>query len=175
MPTPTMVLFKTVLSNDSWNEPFLLTTKQKFIAFCYRVLMDTRWLTERSCLWLILVSKTVHLQPLRGTQSSKQGMWKGSHLLKKESRTFSVKNGKSTGLDLRAEPTRMKLCWVPPGTQTCFHCSGYRFKRTKLSLFDPNLFINIQVMYSAPSVMFSVFSFLSFLFFFLGKVLLVLI
>ena len=53
-----------------------------------------------------------------------------------------------------------------PGTQTCFHCSGYRFNRTKLRLFDLNLFINIKVMYSAPPVIFSVFSFCLFCFFF---------
>ena len=49
MPTPTMVLFKTV-PNGSWNEPFLLTTKEKFTRFLLQgVDGHMWWLTERSC------------------------------------------------------------------------------------------------------------------------------
>ena len=32
-------------------------------------------------LWFVYISKTVHLQQLKGMQSSKEDMWKGCHLL----------------------------------------------------------------------------------------------
>ena len=115
----------------------------------------------------------MHLQPLRGTQSSKQGIWKGSHLLKKGIRKRHLLCQKwyikEYGVGSQGGAYSYETLLSTPRTQTCFHCSGYRFKRTKLSLFDLNLFINIEVMYSAPSVMFSVFSFCLFCFCFFGK------
>jgi len=59
--------------------------------------------------------KKVHLQRLKGIQSSKQGLWR-EHLLG----TFSVQNGiqKGMGLDFGAGPFRYKTLLstpIPPG------------------------------------------------------------
>ena len=57
----------------------------------------------------------------------------------------------------------------PPGHKLVSIVQDSRFNRTKQSLFDLNLFINIKVMYIAPPVIFSVFSFCLFCFFFFRK------
>ena len=65
---------------------------------------------------------------------------------------------------------RSLLVWnfveYPPGHKLVSIVQDSRFNRTKQSLFDLNLFINIKVMYSAPPVILSVFSFCLFCFFF---------
>ena len=55
-------------------------------------------------------SMTMHLQQLKEMQSSKRGVWKGYHLS-----IEGIRKGK--GLDLGVEPPRIKICWVPPGSE----------------------------------------------------------
>ena len=78
---------------------------------------------------------TIHLQNFEGMQSSKRGIWKGYHLSVEGIRKrypirekWYIAGGK--GLDLGAEPPRIKVCWLPPfprcplnwGPQERFHC-----------------------------------------------------
>lgn len=87
---------------------------------------------------LFLFYKTVHLQLLRGMQSSKLGMYsscsgyvKEWHLSIEATLTgyLSAKNGilKGKGLDLPAGPSHIKLCRVPPRRNTRSHvvCNQY--------------------------------------------------
>ena len=85
------------------NQNITMSTVPKGSVYCFKFKI-----------WFYLV----HLQQLKGMQSSKQGMWKGHHFSIEG--TFFVKNGMSkpvrgTGLDLGAEPPCIKVCWVPPG------------------------------------------------------------
>ena len=70
-------------------------------------------------------------------QSSKQDMWKGYRLSIEGIRRgiFYVKNGisKGKGLDLGAEPPRIRICWVPPGIRS--ECQGQGLKKLR---HDPN-------------------------------------
>ena len=66
----------------------------------------------------------MHLQQLKGKQSSRQGMWKGTICQQKvyERVNFFVKNGiyKGTGLHLGAEPPPINICWVPPPPRSTY-------------------------------------------------------
>ena len=58
-------------------------------------------------------------------QRSKQGTRKGYHLLIQGIRKgylFRKKNGiwKGKGLDLRVEPLRINICWVPPRSSVAY-------------------------------------------------------
>ena len=74
-------------------------------------------------LWFIHILRTVHLQRLKGIQSSNRGMWKGYHaFVNVANRTYrkgvpflSKMVYKRVSGGEGAEPHRIKLCWAPPG------------------------------------------------------------
>ena len=72
--------------------------------------------------WFLLKTWIVHLQHLKGMQSSQQGMWKGYHLLIEGIRKgylfrekWYIKGGK--GLDLGAEPPCINISSVSAPTR----------------------------------------------------------
>ena len=65
----------------------------------------------------ILKDNTIlHSQQFPRMQSPKLGMWKGHHLsVEGKLAIFCQKwYKKANELDLRVEPLRLKLCWLPP-------------------------------------------------------------
>ena len=100
-------------------------------------------------LWFIHIWRQwIYSRYKKGMQDSDLSMWsrKGQHLsiqgtLKRS--TFSVKIGilKSKGLNLREEPTRIKLCWAPPRSWSCSYGRLYSNMHEKLKAVSK--FVNV--------------------------------
>ena len=73
-------------------------------------------------LWFIYILKTVHLQQLKGMQSSKLGLWKEYHLSIEGMRK---RYPSCQGLDLREEPPRIIHYGVPPTLSSHLASRGF--------------------------------------------------